>query len=462
MSLVNSTIFSFFLLFALSGRADAKHFANLKFANIDPAKIQESSTNEIELLEYREARPPEVTVTCAGKVEYCKLDDLACSKVIQLKLKAGATSSQKNKLEFQCEGSEPESVTLNLLGKRFPSFELSGSSTVNANFILSPETIGPHNVNLVEGDGNLLILGPKGQIVFYRSLPFPATDFRVHHIHGKIFYSYQQTKEGSINLSSSGVRYILNSDFEVIKKLPMQTDIHEFLLLSLDDYFVMEYSTKKDRSGVCYVDPIIRHFKNGKKIFELGAKELLSWGIIGGSHYQIEYKGHECKQPVHTNSLQLIDSQHLFISTAYSFLLFNLETRKVEWIFGGTDTQFPWPSKYNYFFAHTAFWDSKSHELSFFVNRLSGVAESSKFLKVKLDIKNRKLLDFSILADNFGQSTGMGSGQLLENGAVSLGLGIKAQNSDPDILEVLDGKPTIKIHFLAPIDCSGYRVYRDE
>ena len=450
------------LTFSISLPVYANILARIRISNVSSEKLRETNPNELEILEYIENKPPEVKINCLHKIQSCDIDGKPCSEVFQLKLKDGASSNQKMILDYQCNGEDREKIVLNLLGKRFPAFTVSGESSVNQNFVLSPENLEPRQNNPGEGEGHLLILSPKGKILFYRSMAFPVADFRIHHLRGKTYYSYLKVLDSNQIMTTDGYRFILNSNFEEIKKIPWLSDGHEFVMLDLNDFFIMDYTTQKDGFGVCYIDPVIRHIKNGKKIFELDSKYLLARGLIGGPNNRIDYRGQNCKQPLHTNSFQLVDENHLLVSTGYSFLLMDMRTRRIEWLFGGNDSQFNWNSKFLYFFAHTPFWDPKKRELSYFVNLFLGAEESSKFVKVRLDTKNKRIEDFSILADNFGTTIKMGSGQISKNGAITLGLGMKSESSYPDIMEFMNGTPTMTIRFSGEIQSSGYRAYRDE
>lgn len=431
-------IFSFLFILSSAWSAESWTVRNSTYAE---------KNGTIFLKEYRRELPPEIHFSADAKITKCRFAGKNCKGPgITLSLPGKVPeNSRETRLEVTYEVKKiKRQLTLSLFPENFPYFSQEGQSAGSDPLIFSVATMTPDNR---EGC-HLFVMTPEGQLTFYRHLDLVCNDFRPHRFSdGTLAYSYQEVTLGAEFIGVFGPRVVLDKDFNFIRRIPLDDDGHEFILLGPDHWIGIELELDRLGSGMPYLNKRVRERKAGKIIFDWGVsdftRELKTEAV---SNAQIStYKKEVVAELLHLNSVQKVGEEGYLIGLGFNGVAFvDRDTRKISWILGGLNDQFSLKIHEHPYFLHTPWFDEKTGELILFSNWTYGLRKFSRVLSYKLDPKEKKLIQFRELRNKKELSYIMGSVQLTGD-LISVGLGTK-EISRCDFVEMKGNEETWKFH----------------
>ncbi len=434
----------------------ADHEDIFKIENVSAQYVHyDAESRKIIISEYFKKNPPAIKFT-SKNLSHCLLDKKICDLKQSVKLNIkGLPKTQIHRLTYESNGKK-YNWEIHLLPD-FPEYTVNGKSKLKKPWIFS---IVPAN------ECKLIVLDENAELSFYRKSNIVCLDFRPHKIDGKNYYSYLEAKTVTTSLGGFGYRYILNENFELVKKIERVIDSHEFLLFDLNHYVAIIAELNRTKSGRVYIDKRIREFKDDRLLFDWGVSDYLKQfdtEALPGT-FMTELNNIPAIEMIHFNSIQVVDKESYIISMGENGVGYlNKKSKTIDWNLGGFSDQFS--LKLNQFphFQHTASWNSKSQQLTIYQNRSCGpltlIECPSRVLKYNLDIASKSLKSFEVAYKLSGFCTLMGSVQVDETGILSVGCGGKVY-SKHDLIEVDQEKETFSLVFKNRIN-STYRVYRE-
>lgn len=452
MKLTVMTIFSFFIVVSASA-------SDLSHIEIKNSVYRLRKPDHIELLEYNSEKVPELHIR--EKILSCTFNKVKCSGPV-VKLKLGVKnplSSEDTELKLTYfKDNRQRTLRVSVLPESFPFMRMSGQSKLKMPLIFSVTSKARETKEVC----HLLVLSPEGAVNFYRKLDFLCADFRPHNIGGKTYYTYQECIEGVSLIGFFGPRVILNEDFNQVSKVAHESDSHEFILLGLDHWIDIELSLSRLINGRPYFNKKIVERKAGKVVFEWSVSDYIKQyrSEIVSNALLANYRGEVVSELLHLNSIQMIGKEHLLVSMGYNGVaLLNVKDHKISWALGGINDNFSLEINQFPFFQHTPFLNSKTNELYLFSNLSTTTpidVTYSRILKYRLDLKNKKVLDFEVLRNKRELTYLMGSLQV-HDGVLSIGFGSK-NLGEHDFIEAVGAEETWTID----IDkkWTVYRYYR--
>ena len=185
-------------LLASSSASSAERSAELasvpRFAidQVDSRYLEWTDDYQVRLAEYNSARKP--VLRSAQADLSCRTGPGGTWKSLPLELSFPEPLSLRPKLTVECrspQGPLPALVIHFDVGTGIDSFAVDGRSVIGADVLTTPT-------------GQLLQLGPKGEVKFYRRVAGTAEDFKPHRVNGKTFYSYMLNAVHSPGVSTAG------------------------------------------------------------------------------------------------------------------------------------------------------------------------------------------------------------------------------------------------------------------
>ncbi len=419
---------------------------------------RELSPGRFELMEYVHSRPPEFHLPVGGRWKKCRFMGKACQgAVISLHVPEGLILKHQKRFfeaSYFLKG-KMETFVIELFSSPSPECLSVGESGLSHPLIFAmiPKT------NLNQPGSFLFILSGKARVTFFRRLTEIGSDFRPHVFGGKVWYSYFLMKEGIENVGGSGPRVILDENFHFVRKIDLELDGHEFLLLGPDHWMGIEIELDRLRNGLSYLNKIIRERKNGKILFEYSVKDYLKEmkSELTSSIVLTSFRGEVVAEILHINSLQILKEDKLLIGMAYNGVgLLDKTRRKLDWQLAGLYDDFHLPIFQNPLFEHSAVLNEDG-ELCLFSNLTpSHRGLVTKVFCLKLDQERKLVTNFRMIRDQNETTSMMGGVQIIEKRA-NIFFGLKKE-APFDFIEMFEGKDVWKIRFGE--DWVAYRFYR--
>ncbi|MES2962918.1 MAG: hypothetical protein V4760_03440, partial [Bdellovibrionota bacterium] len=176
------------------------------------------------------------------------------------------------------------------------------------------------------------------------------------------------------------------------------------------------------------------------------------------------FEGRDCRQTLHLNSIQIVQSNWLLLGLGDFVVMWNLEKKKAEWIFAKNGiSDFEIPDEQAFALIHSPTWIAKSSRLVIFDNGQFKLPPplfkkpTARILDFKLDTKTKKILSAKITDLESGVSE-FGGGIDVDGEIVSVALG--RHKGAWDVQEIKDGKSTMSFVFGPSEWFYNYRVYR--
>lgn len=430
--------------------------------NVGEKNLEATAPEELVLTEYSALHPPELAFKSPKDIDECTLDNQPCELAKPLILRLAKTDrvSRSFALTYKLNGAQKK-FTISLLDKDFPVYEATGTSSLKSNVLFTPINLTPTTYQPRTNDGRLLALNPDGSVLYYRKNPGElVTDFRPHRFDEKIRYSYLVAKRGFPGLTLEGPRVFLDEEFQPIQTVDEIFDMHDAVFISSDHYFRIKYEKRRTPLGGCMLAPTVYETKGKKTVYELSTHELLGRQLTYVDFFLLPYiyEGEICREIFHLNTIQVVDRERLLLGFLNSIVMYNRQTKKVEWVFGGPDSSFFLPPGMRGALFHTAIWEPATSTLTYLRNRTlesPAVAVNS----ARLDLKNKDIISFETVFQGKHPSIAQGSVSKDGDAIFSVYLGLKSNEQDTDFREIVSGKEVFSIRFL-PGFGSGYRAYR--
>ncbi len=430
-------------------------FAGWKIRN---SVVDERKDGTYELREYNADLVPVLELDEGSMLVSCSLNGKKCGPGEKLFLNGKLPEKFGERiLNFSFrENKNTTKVKLHLLPASFPYFKMAGTSVINKPLITAVYQL-PIQLNSSEEQGcHLLILSPKGELLFQRKINEQCSDFRPHDINGERYYSYQIVDQTEISVGFFGPRVILDPAMKPVKTVAYGYDGHEFILYGLDHWLGMEVELGRMISGLPYLDKRIRERKDGKILFDWGASDYIKqFGSEAmATSYLASFQGEVVGELLHLNAIQTIGDKGLLISLGMNGVAYlNKETKKIDWVLGGFNDQFSLRKEEHPVFLHNPWFDPATSRLVLFSNWGFGLAKYSRVLAYDLDLKEKRVKKFTELRAKDELVMIQGSLQLTE-GVLTLSFGTK-EKAKNDIVEMKGAEETWALSF-----GKGRHVYR--
>jgi hypothetical protein len=326
-------------------------------------------------------------------------------------------------LTLQKEGKKKK-ISFSLLPPNFPYMKISGKSVINYPLIFSVFSTPPHGLP----GSHLIVMSPRNELIFYRRIKQISGDFRPHNVNGKSFYSYQLVNEGVNYVGYFGPRVILDEDFNEVETVAQDNDGHEFHYLGPNHWLGIEFELSRLKNGNLYFNKKIVERKGGEVVFSWSVADYLKTRdseLVPNVQFTI-YRGEVVIEILHFNSIQIMKDGYFLSMGANGVGFLDKKTRKMTWEMGGIGDQFNLSIDQYPNYLHTPHWDPQTNELILFSNRSYSVVGKffSRILRYKLDLKEKRVVEYSVLRDKKELSYIMGSLQVTD-GILSIGLGTK-------------------------------------
>ena len=412
------------------------------------------------LKDYDVRNPPVIQLAPESKLIQCSWMGKVCSgKTISLVMGRAPEQKWESGLSLSWKyKSKKESFQIDL-PDAFPWMKQIGKSALKNDLMFSVSSL----TDLKFSHCHLFILSPLGEIKFYRSIPKECHDFRPHKLEGRTYYSYAEMDETINYVGYIGPRVILDEQFQEVKKVAFQNDMHDFLLLGLNHWVGFEFVLGRLGNGKPYLNKRLREWKDGKMIFDWGASDLIlqfkteaTTNII-----QTSFRGEVVAELYHMNSIQRLKDGSFFVGLGHDGAgVLDPESGKMKWILGGLNDSFGLTMHEHPLFNHTPLYNEKTKTIDLFSNRSWGVIGTSpaRILKYRIDPDAKKLLEYKIVRVRDEFIYVMGSLQIVD-GISSIGFGSK-NIASMDFLEFSsDKKDNWKITFEKMR--TVYRFYRE-
>lgn len=410
---------------------------------VDSRYLEWADDYQVRLAEYNTDRKPILRST--RKDLSCRAGDRGTWKVLPQELSFPEPLALEPKLRIECRsprGALPTLVVHFDVGVGIDSFAVEGQSILGVDILTTPT-------------GQLLRLGPKGEVKFYRRVAGAAEDFKPHRVNGKTFYSYMLNAVHSPGVSTAGYRTILNSRYEVVEALDFLTDLHEFEYLGPKHYLYMSYDVKDRADGSCMIDQSVVESKDGHILNRFDVSEYLQSGHSLGPKSKVAFRGRECDDVAHINGVQVIGASTWLISLGRGTIVsWDRDKKKPLWIFGQYESQFKIDPYVALRQTHTPRFFADESRLVVFEN--GEPPTDVRIIDFKLDIKSKRIVASKVLTVVGLQSIHSGSVEARRS-VYSIGAGSR-EKGEWDFLEYDGVRRTFAIRFSKA--SRSYRVYR--
>lgn len=353
------------------------------------------------------------------------------------------------------EKGKTESYDIRLVRKDFPWFRTQGSSVLSEPIIFSSSSLTSQKERC-----DLVILDPKGKILFHRQLEKICIDFRPHLVSGERFYSYQEVSRAFVLGGTVGPRVILNENLEPVRTIDHNFDGHEFHMIAEDHWLSVEVQLDRLRNGLVYLNKRIRERKAGKIIFDWGVSDFIEQtGTEAMLHSTVLHKDSESVlNLMHVNSVYSLKDSILVGLGTNGICHLSRVRRTCDWILGGASDQFKLTLLQHPIFQHSAaLIGSKLYLFSNYTAPML-LQQTSRVLVYDLDVNARKVKSFTVLRSAKEQTYLMGSLQL-KGEVLSIGTGLRI-HPGADFIEQKNTEETFRLNFISP-DEMVYRFYRE-
>lgn len=456
MNFVSKLIFLFLISISINSYANSKSFVlgkGVNLVNFDSRYIKLVG-NEIFLNEYKTGQETQIEFTADFTGKNCLIGEKrVCGAKTSVSL--GPLDLSKRTLTITYHDKDKmRAFKINRLPKELPPIEIKGSSDLKKDFVFSwiPQKVNPHDT--IE-NSYLFIFSPKGNLKFFRKLPYVAIDFKPHVLGDKLFYTYLKSSAFYPFVTLEGKRILFDQNMSFVKEFPELLDLHDFKLLGKDWYMAISYGISKNSLGKKFIQQSIIEVKNGKKIYEWSLDDFTKWNPFPNwklnSFFREQYAIHQ----FHLNHFQILGNSLLISLGFESVIMINKEKKTVDWVLGGGSDQFGAIGDLGTSLHHTPNLDLKTSTLTLFDNGID--KKSSRVLEYKLDLKNKKIKKFSIIHTPSVYAVMMGSVNR-EGEIYTVGFGTRDVGK-VDIAEIQNNKMNMSFYFNYPT--SGiYQVYR--
>lgn len=285
-------------------------------------------------------------------------------------------------------------------------------------------------------------------------------------IQGKVFYSYEKVFWDLKSSIVQGARTILNDKFEIIHLISREIDPHEFHLIDLDHYVVLEAPSNRLKSGITYSDRRIREYDHGQKIFDWGLSDFmeeLGWPAVLGSYLQSTHS-ETVTELMHLNSFQLIDKNRMLVSLGSNGIVcLDRQTKKILWVFGGLSDEFGLTFDEQLPFIHTPSFNPSTKKITVFKNSSFDenreVFTPATVVEYELDLEHKKVIHSKVIRNGGEITVIRGSVQVTGQQVYSINYGTNDMTPQNTFVERQGDKDNMSIQ-IKDKNIEVYRIYR--
>ncbi|MDU1912059.1 aryl-sulfate sulfotransferase [Fusobacterium sp.] len=320
---------------------------------------------------------------------------------------------------------------INTLHEKFPKYTVTGESQYPGDYY--GDFISDNN-NIGKKDSMFIYkMNSKGEILYYKKHTSTISDFKKTKLkNNQIRYSYFLQDENAY--SYEGVGYgptkliIMDENYDIIdeitskqfKEIPenFPLESHDSLIIDDDHYITAAYFGKivnnvdkdliENHNGSRVIASILQEVKDGKVIWQWDSTEHPEL-------YKLSVEGNDFKNStskwadyIHFNSVTIDPKDGNLICSFRnidSILKIERGTGKILWILGGKGDQFGLTEEQKFSRQHYAR-VIKDGSITLFDN--GNLKEKSRVLEIKIDEKNKKVLNYKdfYLNDYFSPACG--------------------------------------------------------
>jgi arylsulfate sulfotransferase len=270
-------------------------------------------------------------------------------------------------------------------------------------------------------DAKVLIMDMAGHIVWKKALQGDAGDFRQWNFNGHIRYSYivadsVDFQDNTIG-GSSGYVVILDSALQEIRRIHLLpyndivinnkqgVDIHDFILLSDDHYFVMSaYAKSVSNIPACLVPApklkvcavIIQEVKNGAVVWQWDATRFPEF-YLNSEELNKFYDTVHVQDYMHINAITFDPRDSNIIASFRNenqVVKISTHTGEILWRLGGRNSDFPLTREQVFLRQHNPTLTDSNRTLMLFDNGEYNYKPFSRVVEFKLDEQNKKVTSF--------------------------------------------------------------------
>lgn len=335
------------------------------------------SSSELDVREFDVRNPPTLVFDSWSEISKCSLDGSPCTQRTALSIQHAQPHVRVFNLQLVMKSGTTQAFKIELFEKLGDGFRIVGRSQLKKNILFGYDDL-------------LMMLSPKGEVLYYFRTPFFVSDFKQHLVDGRIFYSYFHHQTGNLMLNVEGNRVVLDEHFKIVDTPDVIVDGHEFVILGPRHYLFSSYDGMTASNGKCKIDQNILEWKDGR---EVSRAHLNTFALaFGASPHLVQFHGHECEAVGHFNSIQVIDDDHWILETHARVFEYDRKTQQPTWILGGKLDQFKIGDAASARLWHCARWDDQKKELTVFDNGIHFPDTPAGVRVFKLDLASKSVL----------------------------------------------------------------------
>ncbi len=282
--------------------------------------------------------------------------------------------------------------------------------------------LAPFEQKKVKTHGKIMILGLDGVVYYEKMLGQTAYDFRQWQLGGKVYYTYIVNDPKAQHIFGTripaGYAVILDSALNELKEVHLLPhgsittnegqglDLHEFLMRSEDDYYVMADYKKSvhnipdsipSSSNIKIGAPVIQEIRDNSVVWQWDASNFPEFygTSTEHNHYTDTTK---VQDYLHINSLFIdpMDS-NLICSFRCANQVVKIDRRsgKILWRLGGKNSDFVLADDQKFYRQHNVTVTEDGRKLLMLDNGDTILRKSSRILELDIDQKTRKIMSYS-------------------------------------------------------------------
>lgn len=439
-------------MLAMLGGMSARAADSFPFTVENVGDYQRRKGNTLTLYQYNGRHKPEIVLPANFGGVDCWVEGRRCfpGARIPIDLAKSRRGGAKWEVRFRASGQARRYFVRPLPGD-FPEYSTSGESKLAKAIVMGGPVSG-------RGNSHLLIVGPKGDLLFYRQEPVPVFDFRPHSAGGKNFFSYLELTGNNAQVNSEGLRVVLDDGMNPIKRFGPCLDMHEFYYFGGDHFMASYFELRQSPLGIAFIDQRIKEYDGEKLLFDFGFDDLRKSGVflpaIGAK--RVVFQGRLATNAFHLNAFTPFPDGRLLVSYGGDTVIFlRKDTKEIEWSFAGANDQYDVAQAIAPWFFHSPIFDPARRTLTLFDNGNPEIG--SRVLEYTLDMAKKKVEKFDVIRAQGEFTDSMGS-VMVDGDVYSIDFA-ELRKGKSTFVEMADHKTTMEIAFKART-FSPYRIYR--
>ncbi len=283
--------------------------------------------------------------------------------------------------------------------------------------------------------GELLVMDQSGKVLMKKATPGNAFDFARWTINGQTRYTWLVNDPTAFrptgDIQNAGYAIIADSNLNTLQQvnfIPYDAslfpsnqglDIHDFILLSENDYITLTYFWKTPTNiparlnpapGASVLTPVIEEVRSGAVVFHWDASDDSSF--YANSIFDNNFSNPDTAQDyIHMNSMFLDPTDsNLICSMRHQdqIIKINRQTGAIMWRLGGLNSDFALTTDQQFLYQHNATLTDNNQTLLVFDNGDINARPYTRICEFHLDVPNKKVTSFKFfnIPEPFTQLTG--------------------------------------------------------